>query len=70
LHGADSKDGDSRGDRLYFVYAARDIWADVRLVQDDDWLYGALSGNRQISLQAPEVEVFVEGCDDERSVDV
>ena len=51
-------------------HEAVEILGEVRLGQHDDRLGAALPGDREVALEAPQVEVLVERRDDEDDVDV
>ena len=66
----DHADGDARGDGLDGGATARDVVADVGLVQQDDRLRPALPGEDERALDAAEAEVSVEARHEEDRVHV
>ncbi len=67
---ADGDNGHVRSDSLHLVDLRLNIGAEVRLVQHHDRFCAALLRHGEVPLQPPQVQVLVEGGDDERGLDV
>ena len=69
-HVRDRNHGDAEGDRLDLVDGRVDVVGEVGLGEDEHRLRAALPGEREVALEAPEVQVLVDRGDDEDDVDV